>query len=244
MNRLNFVSAFFVASLMASLQGCNFLPGQSESQPNESPSTQVSPSTQPSTTIQFRDAVNKAMEAAKLTQTAKTSEEWAKVAENWQQAINLMKSVPESSANYLVAQRKVTEYQNNLQYAKQAAASLGNASQPSESPTSPSIPISEKAAQLQTGMTYQAVISLLGRQPDTVVNDQIRQELGELPQGNDLIKFEWANDNPNCHPVSAQFNPLDMTLTGWDQGLTCTGPSLFNKPFGKPCAETQLCKAQ
>jgi hypothetical protein len=32
-------------------------------------------------------------------------------------------------------------------------------------------------------MSYQEVFALLGRVPDTVVNDQIRQELGEPIQG-------------------------------------------------------------
>lgn len=67
----------------------------------------------------FRDAVNKAIEAANLTQTAKTYDEWSTVSDAWQQAIGLMQSVPTSSPNYETAQAKVIGYQKNLEYARQ-----------------------------------------------------------------------------------------------------------------------------
>lgn len=105
-----------------------------------------------------------------------------------------------------------------------------------------SILISQRAAQLRIGMTYGEVIDLLGRMPDTVVNDQILQELGEPIYGNNLISFEWRNDNPNCGAVAVDFNSSTMTVTGWDQGKLCTGPSTFNEPFGKACSETTLCQ--
>ncbi|HIK28159.1 MAG: hypothetical protein N3E45_01985 [Oscillatoriaceae bacterium SKW80] len=69
----------------------------------------------------WRDAVNKAMNAAMLTQSAKSSEEWEKVAKEWQAAIDLMKKVPQSSPNYEQAQQKIVEYQRNLEYAQRNA---------------------------------------------------------------------------------------------------------------------------
>jgi len=69
----------------------------------------------------FGDAVNAAMEAAEVTQTAKTPEEWGKVADLWDKSIELMKAVPEASENYQTAQQKAIEYQENLEYAKQNA---------------------------------------------------------------------------------------------------------------------------
>jgi hypothetical protein len=48
------------------------------------------------------------------------------VASQWQKAIDLMKDVPESNANYQTAQQKVQEYQNNLNVAKQRAARAQN----------------------------------------------------------------------------------------------------------------------
>ncbi|NET87077.1 MAG: peptidylprolyl isomerase [Kamptonema sp. SIO1D9] len=70
----------------------------------------------------FRVAVNNAMEAANLTQTAQNSEEWQKVASHWQEAIALMKAVEKNDPNYPVAQEKIAEYQNYLNYAKNNAS--------------------------------------------------------------------------------------------------------------------------
>ena len=84
MKLLTLLSTFFAASLITTLQGCDLLPKQADSQPQESSSTQVS---QPTEANPFRDAVNKATEAAKLTQTSKTSKEWTTVVDTWQQAI-------------------------------------------------------------------------------------------------------------------------------------------------------------
>lgn len=71
--------------------------------------------------LAFRDAVNKAIDAAQLTQTAKTKAQWNTVASNWQQAIALMRAVPKANPKYQVAQQKAVEYQSKLNYAKQAS---------------------------------------------------------------------------------------------------------------------------
>lgn len=69
----------------------------------------------------FGDAVNAAVEAAEVTQTAQTPEEWSQVMDLWDKSIELMKAVPEASENYQTAQQKAVEYQENLEYAKQNA---------------------------------------------------------------------------------------------------------------------------
>ncbi|MEH2182067.1 hypothetical protein [Nostoc sp.] len=69
----------------------------------------------------FREAVNKAINAANLTQSAKSPDEWKTVVSQWEAAIALMKSVPSSSPNYAIAQQKIIEYQKNLNYAKKNA---------------------------------------------------------------------------------------------------------------------------
>ncbi|BDI14693.1 hypothetical protein ANSO36C_04950 [Nostoc cf. commune SO-36] len=53
-----------------------------------------------------------------LTQSAKSPDEWKIVVAHWEAAIALMKSVPSSSPNYLVAQQKIKEYQKNFDYAE------------------------------------------------------------------------------------------------------------------------------
>ncbi len=70
----------------------------------------------------FRVAVNNAMQAANLTQSARSQAEWDTVASYWQQAIALMKAVANDSTNYGVAITKVEEYRQYLQYARRQAA--------------------------------------------------------------------------------------------------------------------------
>ncbi|MFN6445060.1 MAG: hypothetical protein RMX59_006815 [Nostoc sp. DedSLP05] len=41
----------------------------------------------------------------------------------WEGAIALMKSVPSSSQNYAIAQKKIIEYQKNLNYAQKNTVS-------------------------------------------------------------------------------------------------------------------------
>ncbi|MDZ7964728.1 MAG: hypothetical protein RM368_07085 [Nostoc sp. DedSLP03] len=69
----------------------------------------------------FREAVNQAINAANLTQSAKSPDEWKTVVSHWQGAIALMKNVPSSSPNYAIAQQKIIEYQKNLNYADKNA---------------------------------------------------------------------------------------------------------------------------
>ncbi|MBW4522421.1 MAG: hypothetical protein KME16_22430 [Scytolyngbya sp. HA4215-MV1] len=67
----------------------------------------------------FRSAVNQAMQAAILTQSAHTEEDWATVVATWQAAIVRMQAVPPSSRHHTLAQQKVIEYRRNLAYAQQ-----------------------------------------------------------------------------------------------------------------------------
>ncbi|MBD2667304.1 hypothetical protein [Richelia sinica] len=98
------------------------------SQTTPSPTVQLQPPTptpQPSQTQvksdYFEDALSKGTGAATITQTSQSKEDWQLVAGLWQEAIDLLKSVPKSSANYTLAQNKIPEYQNNLNYANKMA---------------------------------------------------------------------------------------------------------------------------
>lgn len=71
----------------------------------------------------FKEAVKKAIAAANQTQTAQSQADWQAVVVQWQEAIALMQAVPQSSPNYQLAQQKVGEYQRNLNYGQQKAAS-------------------------------------------------------------------------------------------------------------------------
>jgi len=90
-------------------------PAPETAEPPEATTPEATPSPDP-----FRDAVQSATQAAELTQTAQTPEEWQEVADLWQQAIDSMQAVPEGHQGYDIAQQKVGEYQRNLEYAQQA----------------------------------------------------------------------------------------------------------------------------
>ncbi|MBD2577875.1 peptidylprolyl isomerase [Oscillatoria sp. FACHB-1406] len=69
----------------------------------------------------FHEAVNNAMSAATLTQSARSTEEWQTVAERWQKAISFMQAVPDNNPKYEVARDRIGEYQKNLDYAQSRA---------------------------------------------------------------------------------------------------------------------------
>jgi putative sterol carrier protein len=60
-----------------------------------------------------------------LTQSAQSELEWKKVANHWENALELMKEVPPDHGNYTIAQDRVIQYQNNLDYANLAASKVG-----------------------------------------------------------------------------------------------------------------------
>jgi hypothetical protein len=70
----------------------------------------------------FRTAVNAAMRAAQLSQTAKTPSDWQAIVQSWELAIAQMKAVPASDSNAAIAQRKAVEYSKNLAYARRNAS--------------------------------------------------------------------------------------------------------------------------
>jgi hypothetical protein len=120
----------YLGSKLPQLSGVNpSVPVASQSplpKPSPSPIIESSPIPSPSPISSpqsdvFREAVNKAISAAQLTQSAKSKGEWNQVANQWESAIALMKTVPESSQNYPLAQKKAIEYQGNLEYANRAA---------------------------------------------------------------------------------------------------------------------------
>ena len=67
-------------------------------------------------------AINRAEETARLTQTARSAAEWDEVARGWADAISLMQSLPAGSPQRVFAQRKAKEYVSNLIVAQQRAA--------------------------------------------------------------------------------------------------------------------------
>ncbi|MEQ9356323.1 TPM domain-containing protein [Coleofasciculus chthonoplastes] len=95
----------------------NPIPANPKKQPITPESTEL-PKSQVNT---FQQALDSGMSAATLAQSAQYQEDWNLVASLWQRAIDLLKSVPDDSANAEKAQEKITEYQRNLEIAQQNA---------------------------------------------------------------------------------------------------------------------------
>ncbi len=70
----------------------------------------------------FREAVNRATSAVAIGQSAQSTDDWQLAANRWRQAVDLMKQVPKTHANYAQAQTKAREYQQHLGAAQQRAA--------------------------------------------------------------------------------------------------------------------------
>lgn len=66
----------------------------------------------------FEAAFQRAKNAARLSQSAKVRErqEWQAIAQEWRQAIALLKTVPLAHPKYAIAQQKLQEYQRTVDY--------------------------------------------------------------------------------------------------------------------------------
>ena len=107
----------------------------------------------------------------------------------------------------------------------------------------PKSAVSQDAARIRTGMTFEQVISILG-EPDTVLNDEIRESIGELATGDDLHTFYWRNGKPDCFPVAVNFSYTTKRVTGIDEGRVCVdglGQTSLGVPLGESCTDNQLC---
>ncbi|MEO1146980.1 MAG: retropepsin-like aspartic protease [Cyanobacteria bacterium J06638_22] len=69
----------------------------------------------------YQRGLEQATQAANLGQVAQSRDDWRLAAAQWQRAIELMQTIPASSANYATAQAKIPEYQRNLAVAEQQA---------------------------------------------------------------------------------------------------------------------------
>jgi clan AA aspartic protease (TIGR02281 family) len=84
----------------------------------------VTPEVQPN---QFDLAIDKAIAAYTISQSAQSADDWKLVAAKWQEALTLMQSVPADSHYQAIAQKKVAEYQRNINYAQQQIKISSNA---------------------------------------------------------------------------------------------------------------------
>ena len=80
----------------------------------------------------FLQAIDSAISAATLTQSAVSKDDWKLIVSQWQRAISLLKFLPTSHPKRVLANQKIVEYQRNLAYAQQQAARV---SKPNTSPS-------------------------------------------------------------------------------------------------------------
>jgi hypothetical protein len=88
-----------------------------ENQTSAAAATSICPSVDP-----FTLAIDRARIASTLAQSARTKQEWDLLILRWMQAITAMQSVPLESPKHTFAQKKVTEYLQNLDIARQKSA--------------------------------------------------------------------------------------------------------------------------
>ncbi|RCJ15268.1 hypothetical protein A6S26_08060 [Nostoc sp. ATCC 43529] len=70
----------------------------------------------------FELALDKAVSAWSISQSAQSPDDWNLVASQYQDAIALMQTVERQTPEFAFAQSKITEYQRQIKYAKQKAA--------------------------------------------------------------------------------------------------------------------------
>ena len=114
--------------LIGVISGCNTsveplnLPAAAPPAPAVSPTAiAVAAPLTPAAPDPYQQSLRRAMSAATLAQAAGSQDDWRLVVSRWQQAIDLMKSIPAGNPRHAQAQSKVTEYQRNLAYAQQQA---------------------------------------------------------------------------------------------------------------------------
>ncbi|MDY7015901.1 MAG: hypothetical protein SVX43_20365 [Cyanobacteriota bacterium] len=87
-----------------------------------SPIAPASPSSPPRPASDlFADADDTAQGAIALTQSAVSSEDWQMVVRQWERAIALLESIPDSDPQKEIAREKLVGYRENLAYAQQQA---------------------------------------------------------------------------------------------------------------------------
>ena len=213
--------------LVSIICGCSFVEKPQATSSTASPiatSTQTpSPSPQPDS---FREAVSKAMKVAVNVQSAKSLEDWNEIARQWMEVIDLLKAVPSSSSNYEMAQKKIMEYQKNLDYATQQVSRLDPFNQATEK--------AKKAANLtQTAKSYdqwnqvlnlwQEAIALLNTISESHPKSSLaRQKSTEYKTNLDYSQQQVIKNDPFSQGMAkaeeaVQLQPYAILEADWNQ---------------------------
>ncbi|KKD35465.1 hypothetical protein [Limnoraphis robusta] len=170
------------------------------------------------------------MKAAVNVQTAESMADWNIVTTQWEEAINLLKIVPKLSENYSVAQSKITEYQRNLDYAKNKVALLD--------PLNQAMNKAQSAANLtQTAKSYDQwnqvysgwkdAISLLENLPEShQKSDFAQQKITEYQSNLDYAKQQMTRTDPfvsgtNKAEEAVLLQPNAVLEADWNEVANC-----------------------
>ncbi|NJM99096.1 MAG: hypothetical protein HC800_19875 [Phormidesmis sp. RL_2_1] len=92
------------------------------SPPKQPPNDTITPPTTLSkSTAAYREGINLASSAYRLSQSAASPDDWGLIASRWQQAARQLQDVHQEDVNYTRAQQKITEY---VRHAEQATARM------------------------------------------------------------------------------------------------------------------------
>jgi clan AA aspartic protease (TIGR02281 family) len=137
----------FGAVSLLFLSACSSSVGTS--QPNETPiesptpvveaSVAPSPELTPTVIDKYLEAIDVASSAKSFSQSALTKEDWLLVADKWQEAIALLKTIPKSSPNYDLAIKLLPQYEQNKDQARHKSATFKSQSPTSQSANSQSL---------------------------------------------------------------------------------------------------------
>lgn len=98
------------------------LPSEAPASPDPEPPAAAPASHAAAPSDPYKLAIDKADSAQNISQSAQSQDDWNLVVSRWQQAIQLMKSVPSSSPYRALVQSKLTEYQRSLAFAQKQVA--------------------------------------------------------------------------------------------------------------------------
>jgi predicted aspartyl protease len=112
----------------------------------------------------FQEGINRASSAVAIGQSAQSQDDWSLAVSRWQQAVNLLKQVPDTSTDYNQAQAKIQEYRTHLAAAQGRAAEQPEPSQPASTlPERPDGLVAQIPIQDRRGGTPVVAVTMKGQ---------------------------------------------------------------------------------
>ncbi|MEA5595593.1 retropepsin-like aspartic protease [Rivularia sp. UHCC 0363] len=145
--------------------------------PNSAQSTKTNEEAIPTS---FEMALDKAAGGFSVSQSAHSPEDWKLVADYYQDAINLMKTVKPQASYYPIAKAKVKEYQRHFDYALEKSVALPQPQQPEPEKIVVSVPPLKESIASKKMQIPQGVQKILQQNLQSPI--ALQQELPPLPQ--------------------------------------------------------------